>query len=268
MAPGEKDQNVTYPNLLERSIKIYSTPLPLHAPTQNIAFKTMGLAGALVPLKPVQVLRDTQEEVGMGTWGLAAGYSLRRYPRTSGSGRCLRVVSGRRHHGPASPPVPLASAPFCKQLWLRQLKSSHLMVGEFSVLEPPGDILRRLHTTEYTPESLESTDFSEWDVSIQVEAGGALSSGSLSFVAPSWSSGKAGGLGRGDQGRPVVIFRWYELLVPQPAAMEAKAESGSSLLEPGWTGGTNQRWAEAAALTSSLCGDRRLLVWGTARSLA
>ncbi|CAG5886557.1 unnamed protein product [Menidia menidia] len=49
------------------------------------------------------------------------------------------------------------------------LESSHLMVGEFSVLEPPGDILRLLHTMEYTPESVESTDFREWDVSIQVE---------------------------------------------------------------------------------------------------
>lgn len=93
-------------------------------------------------------------------------------------------------------------------LYSSVVKSSHLMVGEFSVLEPPGDILRLLHTTEYTPESVESTDFREWDVSIQVEAGGTLSSGSLSLVIPSWSSGKAGGLGRGDQGRPVVILRW------------------------------------------------------------
>ena len=58
-------------------------------------------------------------------------------------------------------------------LYSSVVKSSHLMVGEFSVLEPPGDILRLLHTMEYTPESVESTDFSEWDVSIQVEAGGA-----------------------------------------------------------------------------------------------
>lgn len=116
-------------------------------------------------------------------------------------------------------------------LYSSELKSSHFIVGEASVLEPPGEMRRLLHTIEYPLVSPESTAFSTGGASIQgpvLPAVGApveLSSCSLS-LEDSRSSVYAGGLGRGDQGRPVVIFLGYELLLLQPAAMEAKAESG------------------------------------------
>ncbi len=115
-------------------------------------------------------------------------------------------------------------------LYSSELKSSHFIVGEASVLEPPGETRRLLHTIEYPLLSPESMAFSTCGASIQgpvpvVGASVELSSCSLS-LEDSRSSVYAGGLGRGDQGRPVVIFLWYELLLLQPAAMEAKAESG------------------------------------------
>lgn len=112
-------------------------------------------------------------------------------------------------------------------LYSSELKSSHFIVGEASVLEPPGETRRLLHAIEYPLVSPESKAFSTGGASSQgpVLPVVGVSSCSLS-LEDSRSSVYAGGLGRGDQGRPVVIFLWYELLLLQPAAMEAKAESG------------------------------------------